>query len=120
MWFVFPQIAALGHSATERAYAISSLDEARAGDREERLSRHDRRDDRRARRGQPREFDAFFDGKADCFAAAHDAMGEEFVDHIRTAYVEYPAWRDGLRNAAYAAFDYFMEDLARTRFGKGP
>jgi uncharacterized protein (DUF1810 family) len=30
MWFVFPQIAGLGHSATSRRYAISSLDEARA------------------------------------------------------------------------------------------
>jgi len=30
MWFVFPQIAGLGESATSRAYAISSLDEARA------------------------------------------------------------------------------------------
>ena len=30
MWFVFPQIAGLGHSPTSRRYAISSLDEARA------------------------------------------------------------------------------------------
>src|SRR5689334_17279176 len=30
MWFVFPQIAGLGRSPTARAYAISSLDEARA------------------------------------------------------------------------------------------
>jgi uncharacterized protein (DUF1810 family) len=30
MWFVFPQIAGLGHSAVSRTYAISSLDEARA------------------------------------------------------------------------------------------
>lgn len=30
MWFVFPQIAGLGHSAMARAYAISSIDEARA------------------------------------------------------------------------------------------
>lgn len=30
MWFVFPQIAGLGSSATARAYAISSLAEARA------------------------------------------------------------------------------------------
>ena len=30
MWFVFPQLAGLGHSATSRRYAISSLDEARA------------------------------------------------------------------------------------------
>src|SRR3712207_4687166 len=30
MWFVFPQIAGLGHSETSRRYAISSLDEARA------------------------------------------------------------------------------------------
>ena len=30
MWFVFPQIAGLGRSATSRYYAISSLDEARA------------------------------------------------------------------------------------------
>jgi uncharacterized protein (DUF1810 family) len=30
MWFVFPQIAGLGHSATARRYAISSLDEAKA------------------------------------------------------------------------------------------
>src|SRR5258708_15356641 len=30
MWFVFPQIAGLGHSATSRLYAISSLAEARA------------------------------------------------------------------------------------------
>ena len=30
MWFVFPQIAGLGHSATSRRYAISGLDEARA------------------------------------------------------------------------------------------
>ena len=30
MWFVFPQIAGLGHSATSRRYAISSLAEARA------------------------------------------------------------------------------------------
>jgi uncharacterized protein (DUF1810 family) len=29
MWFVFPQIAGLGHSATSRRYAISSLAEAR-------------------------------------------------------------------------------------------
>ena len=30
MWFVFPQIAGLGHSPTSQVYAISSLDEARA------------------------------------------------------------------------------------------
>jgi uncharacterized protein (DUF1810 family) len=30
MWFIFPQIAGLGHSATSRRYAISSLAEARA------------------------------------------------------------------------------------------
>ena len=30
MWFIFPQIAGLGHSATSRRYAISSLEEARA------------------------------------------------------------------------------------------
>jgi uncharacterized protein (DUF1810 family) len=30
MWFIFPQIAGLGHSATSRTYAISSLAEARA------------------------------------------------------------------------------------------
>lgn len=30
MWFVFPQIVGLGHSATARTYAISSLAEARA------------------------------------------------------------------------------------------
>jgi uncharacterized protein (DUF1810 family) len=30
MWFVFPQIAGLGHSATAQQYAIASLDEARA------------------------------------------------------------------------------------------
>jgi len=30
MWFVFPQIAGLGHSETARTFAIASLDEARA------------------------------------------------------------------------------------------
>ena len=30
MWFVFPQIAGLGYSATSRRYAISSLGEAEA------------------------------------------------------------------------------------------
>jgi uncharacterized protein (DUF1810 family) len=30
MWFIFPQIEGLGHSATAQKYAISSLDEARA------------------------------------------------------------------------------------------
>ncbi|HLI23754.1 MAG TPA: DUF1810 domain-containing protein [Acidimicrobiales bacterium] len=30
MWFVFPQIAGLGHSAMSRRYAISSVEEARA------------------------------------------------------------------------------------------
>jgi uncharacterized protein (DUF1810 family) len=30
MWFVFPQFAGLGRSATARHYAIGSLDEARA------------------------------------------------------------------------------------------
>lgn len=30
MWFVFPQIAGLGTSATAQKYAIASLDEARA------------------------------------------------------------------------------------------
>jgi len=30
MWFVFPQIAGLGHSPTARAYALSSREEARA------------------------------------------------------------------------------------------
>ncbi|VXB40108.1 conserved hypothetical protein [Arthrobacter sp. 9AX] len=29
MWFVFPQLAGLGQSATSRRYAISSLEEAR-------------------------------------------------------------------------------------------
>jgi uncharacterized protein (DUF1810 family) len=29
MWFVFPQLAGLGHSDTARRYAISSLEEAR-------------------------------------------------------------------------------------------
>ncbi|GAB2589052.1 DUF1810 domain-containing protein [Microlunatus antarcticus] len=30
MWFVFPQLAGLGHSAMAQAYALDSLDEARA------------------------------------------------------------------------------------------
>ncbi len=30
MWFVFPQLAGLGHSATAQAYAIADLAEARA------------------------------------------------------------------------------------------
>jgi uncharacterized protein (DUF1810 family) len=30
MWFVFPQVAGLGHSAMSQHYAISGLDEARA------------------------------------------------------------------------------------------
>ncbi|TDT80423.1 uncharacterized protein (DUF1810 family) [Arthrobacter sp. AG258] len=30
MWFIFPQVAGLGQSATSRTYAISSLAEARA------------------------------------------------------------------------------------------
>lgn len=30
MWFVFPQLAGLGHSAMAQRYAISGLDEARA------------------------------------------------------------------------------------------
>ncbi len=30
MWFIFPQIAGLGQSPTSRAYAIQTLDEARA------------------------------------------------------------------------------------------
>ena len=30
MWFIFPQLEGLGNSATARAYAIRSLDEARA------------------------------------------------------------------------------------------
>jgi uncharacterized protein (DUF1810 family) len=30
MWFVFPQVAGLGHSAMAQMYAIASLDEARA------------------------------------------------------------------------------------------
>jgi uncharacterized protein (DUF1810 family) len=30
MWFIFPQIAGLGHSAMAQHYAIASLDEARA------------------------------------------------------------------------------------------
>ncbi|QYE34678.1 DUF1810 domain-containing protein [Polymorphobacter sp. PAMC 29334] len=30
MWFVFPQIAGLGHSQTAKFYALQSLDEARA------------------------------------------------------------------------------------------
>jgi uncharacterized protein (DUF1810 family) len=30
MWFVFPQLEGLGRSATSRAYAIRSLDEARS------------------------------------------------------------------------------------------
>jgi hypothetical protein len=30
VWFVFPQIAGLGHSAMSQAFAITSLDEARA------------------------------------------------------------------------------------------
>ncbi len=30
MWFIFPQVAGLGYSATSQRYAIASLDEARA------------------------------------------------------------------------------------------
>ena len=30
MWFVFPQVAGLGHSPMAQAYALASLDEARA------------------------------------------------------------------------------------------
>jgi uncharacterized protein (DUF1810 family) len=30
MWFIFPQIAGLGHSPTAQYYALSGLDEARA------------------------------------------------------------------------------------------
>ena len=30
MWFIFPQLAGLGHSQMSQTYAIASLDEARA------------------------------------------------------------------------------------------
>lgn len=30
MWFIFPQVAGLGHSAMSQRFAIASLDEARA------------------------------------------------------------------------------------------
>jgi len=30
MWFVFPQLAGLGHSATARSFALGTLEEARA------------------------------------------------------------------------------------------
>ncbi len=30
MWFIFPQLAGLGHSATARHFSLASLDEARA------------------------------------------------------------------------------------------
>ena len=30
MWFIFPQLAGLGHSSTARYYALTNLDEARA------------------------------------------------------------------------------------------
>jgi uncharacterized protein (DUF1810 family) len=30
MWYIFPQVAGLGHSATAQHYAIASLEEARA------------------------------------------------------------------------------------------
>ena len=30
MWFVFPQLAGLGHSPTARKYAVTAMDEARA------------------------------------------------------------------------------------------
>lgn len=30
MWFIFPQLSALGHSATAKHFGITSLDEARA------------------------------------------------------------------------------------------
>lgn len=30
MWFVFPQLAGLGHSPTARKYAVATLDEAKA------------------------------------------------------------------------------------------
>lgn len=30
MWFIFPQVAGLGHSPTAQRYSIASLDEARA------------------------------------------------------------------------------------------
>ncbi|WP_346925491.1 DUF1810 domain-containing protein [uncultured Arthrobacter sp.] len=30
MWFVFPQLAGLGHSPTARKYAVTGMDEARA------------------------------------------------------------------------------------------
>ena len=56
--------------------------------------------------------------KQACFLAAQEEMGREVLDLTSRALASGEGdWRAGLRCAAYAVTDFFLEDPARARFG---
>ena len=91
MWFVFPQIAGLGYSATAQHYAISSLAEARAYLQHPVLGA--RRDKAEAR----------FANSIDRFSRSRDAEECEAGLHLDTAIARKLA-QNGSRE--FLAFDF--------------
>lgn len=62
------------------------------------------------------DFERNFSGKSDCFLAVLEELRQEYLELNAAAFATGKDWQDGLRRAAYAAYDWFREDPARARF----
>jgi AcrR family transcriptional regulator len=62
------------------------------------------------------EFEAHFSGKADCYLEIYEELGRQFMAQTGEAYLAADNWREGMRQTAYATYEYFREDRARARF----
>jgi AcrR family transcriptional regulator len=62
------------------------------------------------------DFEHHFSGKSDCFLAVLEELRQQYLELNAAAFATGEDWQDGLRRAAYAAYDWFREDPARARF----
>lgn len=62
------------------------------------------------------EFDARYDDLEDCFTQTYEAMADEFIARVTSAFDEEQGWRNQLRAAAYATLLHLEEDPARAQF----
>lgn len=61
-------------------------------------------------------FERHFSDKADCYLEVYEEEGRRFMAQTGEAFAAGNDWRDRMRRTAYATYDYFLEDRARTRF----
>jgi AcrR family transcriptional regulator len=62
------------------------------------------------------DFERRFADAGDCCTQVYEADIADFDRIVLSAYLRHPAWRDGIRAAAYAAVGYLQENPRRARF----